>query len=44
MMNGFVLRFRRSILLALVVLMSVIVPAAARAQSYASGQPVWPAF
>jgi hypothetical protein len=44
MKNGFVPRFRRSILLAAVAVVSLLVPAAARAQSYASGQPVWPAF
>src|SRR6516165_3828964 len=44
MMKGFAVRLRRSVVLPIVVLSSLAAPGAARAQSYASGQPLWPAF
>jgi hypothetical protein len=36
--------FRRSLLVAVLAVAGLLAPAAVRAQSYASGQPVWPAF
>jgi len=44
MTKGSTLRSRRVLLFAVLALAGWLVPAAVRAQSYASGQPVWPAF